>query len=185
MLSDELRAVALQEARAAAGMLFGQIAFRRGIDLEDGLEQALDAVDQVYQGFLAMLAGTSRMSVELGTPREQNTTHPDSERGLMATITDTQEFDVTITTADGRGFATADALTYEVDDEAVVSVVGATDEDSHTATVRAGAPGSALVTITDSAVTPPLTAAVAVTVTAGPTVAVNITEGEPREQAPA
>jgi len=184
MVSDDLRVVALQEANTAVGGLFGQLAFRTGVSLEDGLLQAEQAVRHVYQAYLAMLAGTTQMAVTIGDPRPQSTTVPPNEGELVATITDTQEFDVTVATADGRGFATADTLDYTVSDEAVVTVIGATDEDSHTATVRAGTPGTALVTITDNAVDPPLTAAVAVTVTAGPTVAISVTEGEPREQTP-
>ena len=70
---------------------------------------------------------------------------------------DNEQVDVTVRPVDAKGFESADALEYVVADETIATVVGATDEDSHTATIVAGVPGSTTVTITDPTAVDPAT----------------------------
>jgi hypothetical protein len=101
----------------------------------------------------------------------------------MAQLHDNEQVDVTISAVDAKGFETADAITYEVV-EGDVTVVGATDEDSHTATIVAGTPGPYRVTATDAtAIDPvtnlPLAADISGVVSPAGAVSISVTEGTP------
>lgn len=84
---------------------------------------------------------------------------------------DTEQFTLTLEAQDSKGFAVADTLTWTVDDPNVVSLQ--VSSDTMSATILAGAPGSAVVTITDGT----LTATEAVDVVPGAVAKLVLTEG--------
>jgi hypothetical protein len=86
-------------------------------------------------------------------------------------IHDTEQFTLTLEAQDSKGFAVADTLTWTVDNPAVVSLQ--VSSDTMSATIVAGAPGSAVVTITDGT----LTATEAVDVVPGAVAKLVLTEG--------
>lgn len=140
---------------------------------------------RVAYAYDAFLQGSVSMSVTVGDaydqPTANATTNPVSG-GTAMQLKDNQQVDITVATADAKGYQTADLIDYSGFDATIVTVIGADDDDSHTATVVAGAVGTTTITITDNAVTPALSTDFLVEVIAGDTTAVNVTSGDPVDQ---
>ncbi len=97
---------------------------------------------------------------------------------------DTEEFTLSVDTKDAKGFETADAIEWAADDAgAVIALTPAADGRS--CLVSAVAPGSAVITVTDSAASPALTATEAVDVVPGATATIALAEGPVSPQTPA
>jgi len=163
------------------------MALQPGEDRDATYARLEHAVLTTAETFLAWLHGPNRLLIEFGDIVNQDTLLPTGNTnagGNMAQLHDNEQVDITVSAVDGKGFASADTITYEVDDETVVTVVGGTDEDTQTATLVAGVPGSAVVTITDSGAVDsttglPLSATLAVDVIAAGAVAINVAVGTP------
>lgn len=115
-----------------------------------------------------------RMQVTAGDVTEQE------ERKPMQ-IHDNEQFTLSVTESDAKGFPVIDNVEWTVDNADVVSLVVADDKQS--CLVVAGNPGSAVVTITDGT----LSATEAVDVVAGTAALISISEGavETQPEAPA
>ena len=86
-------------------------------------------------------------------------------------IHDNEQFDIVVDAVDSKGVPTADSFTATVDNDAALTLV--TASDGKTFTIKAGLPGSAVVTITDGT----LSVTEAVDVVPGNAATISITEG--------
>lgn len=163
----------------------------RGENRDETYERLTSAVLTTADNFLTWLRGPTRLLIEFGDIVNQDTLLPTGNTnagGNMAQLHDNEQVDITVAAVDAKGFESADALTYVSADETVATVLGATDDDSHTATIVAGNPGSTTVTVTDPTAIDPVTGAaifatIAVDVVAAGAVTVQVTEGTPVPQA--
>lgn len=94
-------------------------------------------------------------------------------------VHDNEQFTLSVSAVDSKGFPTSDTFTVSVDNPDVVSVVD-DDQDGRTFLVVAGNPGSAVVTIQES--DGPLFVTEAVDVVVGDAVTVSVVEGTPEDQ---
>jgi hypothetical protein len=109
-------------------------------------------------------------------------TRQDDNQEIPVQIHDDEQFTLTVNATDAKGFAVTDAnLAWTVDNTAVASLQVSTD--LQTATVVAGTPGSAVVTLTDSV--SGLTVTEAVDVVAAGVALITLAEGTVTKQAPA
>jgi hypothetical protein len=113
-----------------------------------------------------------RMKVTAGDVTEQQ------ERKPMQ-IHDNEQFTLSVTESDAKGFPVIDAVEWTVDNADVVSLQ--VSDDKQSCLVVAGNPGSAVVTITDGT----LSATEAVDVVAGTAALISIQEGAVETQPPA
>lgn len=131
--------------------------------------------DQFYL-FLNRSDPAVSMTLEVGPTTTQGDTSP-------MQIHDNEQFTLTVSEQDSKGQSVSDQLTWTSSDETVATVQVAADTMS--ATVVAGNPGSAVITVTDSASN--LSATEAVDVVAGTAATISMAEGtaEPQPSAPA
>lgn len=144
----------------AAGVL-GTIGARRLI---------LNTADE----FRSWIAGPTVFRLIPGTVTEQSTGAPTgtpTNDGGSMQIHDNEQFTLSVQATDSKGVAVADTLTWEVDDENVATVV--VSDDTMSATVVAGLPGSTVITVSDGN----LTATEAVDVVPGGVALLTVTEG--------
>lgn len=113
-----------------------------------------------------------RMQVTAGDVTEQE------ERKPMQ-IHDNEQFTLSVTESDAKGFPVIDAVEWTVDRADVVSLV--VSDDKQSCLVVAGVPGSAVITITDGT----LSATEAVDVVPGAAALISISEGAVETQPPA
>jgi hypothetical protein len=92
-------------------------------------------------------------------------------------IHDNEQFALTVSAVDSKGFPTSDTFTAVADNPDVVSIMD-DDQDGRTFLVVAGNPGSAVITISDGA----LSVTEAVDVITGEAVSISLVEGEPEDQ---
>lgn len=188
---DQLRVDALLAALDFHENVDGDFALTPGESRADTYARLRTAVLETADDFLCWLRGPNRLLITFGQVIHQNTLLPTGNHnagGTVAQLHDNEQVDITVVAVDAKGFESADALTYAVGDETICTVVGATDEDSHTATIVAGNPGSTTVTVTDpTAVDPatsqPIFATIAVDVLPAGAVTITVTEGTPVPQA--
>jgi hypothetical protein len=109
------------------------------------------------------------MTVTAGEVTKQEEKHP-------MQIHDDEQFTLSVTETDAKGFPVVEDLTWTVDNTDVVTLTVADDKQS--ATVVAGNPGSAVVTLTDGT----LTVTEAVDVVAGDGALITLSEGVPEKQ---
>lgn len=161
MDEDELRLAALSLAVAKTSSMSGGCT-----------HEVLPTADQ-YAAWVARRTPV-RMKVTAGDVTEQK------ERIPMQ-MHDNEQFTLSVTESDAKGFPVIDAVEWTVDNAEVVSLV--VSEDKQSCLVVAGVPGSAVITITDGA----LSATEAVDVVAGAAALISIQEGtvEPQPEAPA
>jgi hypothetical protein len=108
---------------------------------------------------------------------------PTLRKGSTVQLTDLQQVTISVAEFDSKGQPAADALTWSVDNTAVVSLVPSADTQS--CLCVAGTDGTATVTVTDGSVTPPLTATDVLTVVSSVATSLVISEGTPEDQPPA
>lgn len=172
-MTDPDRAPALQAAvafHAAVGDLTEQL----GVDAAVTIAAGETAVRNTAEVFLAWLKGTVSLTLIAGPITDQQSGLPTgtpTTQGGTVQLHDNEQFDLTVDTKDAKGFETPDQVTWTVDDETVATVV--VSDDTRTATIVAGNPGSAVVTVTDGT----LTATEAVDVVPGGTALISLTEG--------
>lgn len=138
----------------------------------DGPE-VLGLAERMYQWLMTPPVPT-HLALVVGGPIKQNTPkEPDTVQ-----IHDDEQFTLTVQATDAKGFAVTDPnLTWSVDNESVA--VLQVSDDKQTATVVAGVPGSAVVTLTDGT----LTVTEAVDVVPGGVALITLTEGTVQKQA--
>lgn len=104
-------------------------------------------------------------------------------KGNIVQLTDLQQVTLTVAEQDSKGQPVADTLAWTVDNPAVIAVTPSADTRS--CLCKAGTDGTATVTVTDSSVTPPLTASDTITVVSSVATSLSIAEGTPEAQPPA
>lgn len=184
---DDARALALTKALDFHADIDGDMRLQVGEDRDATYRRLEQAVLATAETWLAWLRGPTHLIVSFGPIVNQETKLPTGSThtgGTTMQLHDNEQVDVTVRPVDAKGFESADALEFTVSDDTVVSVVGATDEDSHTATLVAGNPGSAVVTITDPTAIDPATSApifvtIAVDTLPAGAVALNVEVGTP------
>lgn len=188
---DATRAEALDDAIEFHSRIDGDLRLRRGESTDETYARLTEAVLNTADTFLVWLRGPTRLLIEFGDIVNQDTSLPTGNTnagGNAMQLHDNEQCDVTVSAVDAKGFESADAIVYESADETVATVVGATDDDSHTATIVAGVPGSTVVTVTDPTAIDPITgaaifASIAVDVVAAGAVTIKVAEGTPVPQA--
>jgi hypothetical protein len=152
------------------------------------LEARLAAIKHIADEFYTWLTVPIRLQTAIapltyeqhGGPPAQTRYHEGHPN--MATLTDTQQVALTVAETDSKGESvTTDTLVWAVDNPNVVALTVAAD--TYSAEAVAGAPGTANVTVSDSA-NPALTGSLVLTVVSGAATSLVITEGTPEEQPP-
>lgn len=108
---------------------------------------------------------------------------PTVRKGMQVQLNDLQQVTLSIAEQDSKGQPVSDALAWSVDNSAVISLVPSADTQS--CLCVAGTDGTAVVTVTDNSVTPPLTASDTITVVSSAATNLVISEGTPEDQPPA
>ena len=107
---------------------------------------------------------------------------PTIRKGVTVQLTDLQQVTLSVAEQDSKGQPVADQLAWTVDNGTVISLVPSADTQS--CLCVAGVDGTAVVTVTDNSVTPPLTASDTLTVVSSAATALVISEGTPENQPP-
>jgi hypothetical protein len=174
-VSDENRIAALNAAVAAVD----DLALIPGVDADHTDRINRDRVLHTAEEFLAWLRGPISIHLLAGAVLDQSTGlptgTPTSQGGTMQ-IHDNEQFDLTVDTKDAKGFETADVVSWSSSDETVATLV--VSDDSRTATVVAGNPGSTTIQVSDGV----LSATEAVDVVPAGTATIALTEGPVTEQ---
>ncbi len=108
---------------------------------------------------------------------------PVVKKGNTVQLTDVQQVTLTVAEQDSKGQPVSDALTWSVDNPAVIALTPSADSSS--CLCVAGTDGTATVTVTDDSVTPPLTASDVITVVSSAATSLVISEGTAEAQPPA
>jgi len=106
-----------------------------------------------------------------------------NRKGTEVQLTDLQQVTLSVAEQDSKGQPVSDQLAWSVDNSAVISLVPSADTQS--CLCVAGTDGTAVVTVTDNSVTPPLTASDTITVVSSAATNLVIAEGAPEDQPPA
>jgi hypothetical protein len=181
--ASNLRQVALDASLRLHTQIEGEFTLERGVSGAGTVMHAEHEIRDTAETFYAWLAGTVRLVLTYGAIQKQT--------GVFAgpiTLTeenhvqlhDDEQFTLSVATKDAKGFDTADAIDWTVDDDTVVTLNVA--DDGRSCTVVAGQPGSAVITVTDSATDPVLSATEAVDVVAGGTATIQLAEGSVDKQ---
>lgn len=172
-MSDAARAAALQSAVRFHGYV-GDLDLRCGVDAGHTIAAGQISVLDTAEVFLAWLRGPAHLALTAGPVVDQTSGLPTGtpiSEGVPVQIHDNEQFDVTVTAEDAKGFATADAVTFVSSDETVFTVVAGADP--MTSTVVAGVPGSAVLTVSDGT----LSATLAVDVVPAGAATIALSEG--------
>jgi hypothetical protein len=108
---------------------------------------------------------------------------PTIRRGINVQLNDLQQVTLSVAEQDSKGQPVADALDWSVDNGAVIAITPSADTQS--CLCVAGVDGTAVVTVTDNSVNPPLTASDSITVVSSAATSLVISEGTPEDQPPA
>jgi hypothetical protein len=143
-------------------------------DIGDARTEVLGTADVLYRWLTRPVTLTLAAGPAVNQTTGQPTTTPTGVPQMQ--LHDNEQVDLSVTTADAKGFATADSLTWMSSDESVATVT--VSADSKTGTVVAGNPGSAVITVSDGT----LSATEAIDVVPAGTATISIAEGTPVEQ---
>jgi hypothetical protein len=108
---------------------------------------------------------------------------PTIRKGSIVQLNDLQQVTLSIAEQDSKGQPVADQLVWSVDNGGVISLVPSADTLS--CLCVAGTDGTAVVTVADNSVNPPLTASDTITVVSSAATSLVIAEGTPEDQPPA
>jgi hypothetical protein len=108
---------------------------------------------------------------------------PTIMKGSAVQLTDIQQVTLSVAEVDSKNQPVSDTLTWSVDQPGVIAITPSSDTLS--CLCVAGTDGTAVVTVTDSTVTPPLTASDTLTVVSSAATSLVITEGTAEDQPPA
>lgn len=178
-----LRIEALGASLELHAQIEGEFALRRGVARNETTLDAEFDIRSTAETLYAWLNGTTRMVVTYGAVQKQTGVFAGpitfTEENTVQ-LHDDEKFTLSVRTVDAKGFDTADAITWDVDDTAVVTLN--VSEDGRSCEVLAGQPGSAVITVTDAATDPVLSATEAVDVVPGGTATITLTEGDVSKQ---
>jgi len=157
-----------------------RLALAAAVDLLSPLGEADAArVTATAQALFAWLVGPAFLVVTPGTVVSQATGQPTgtpTPTGGTMQLHDNEQVTLTVAEADAKGVALQDTLTWTVDQATVATLQVSADTQS--ALLVAGLPGSAVVTVTDGA----LSATLAVDVVPGGVATITVTPGTPEPQ---
>ena len=108
---------------------------------------------------------------------------PTVRKGTAVQLNDLQQVTLSIAEVDSKGQPVSDQLAWSVDNGAVIALTPSADTQS--CLCVAGTDGTAVVTVTDNSVNPPLTASDTITVVSSAATSLVISEGAPEDQPPA
>ena len=108
---------------------------------------------------------------------------PTVMKGSAMQLTDIQQVTLSVAEVDSKNQPVSDTLTWSVDQPGVIAITPSADTQS--CLCVAGTDGTAVVTVTDSSVDPPLTASDTLTVVSSAATSLVISEGTPEDQPPA
>ena len=108
---------------------------------------------------------------------------PTVMKGSAVQLTDIQQVTLSVAEQDSKGQPVSDTLTWSVDQPGVIALTPSADTQS--CLCVAGTDGTAVVTVTDNSVTPPLTASDTLTVVSSAATSLVISEGTAEDQPPA
>jgi hypothetical protein len=108
---------------------------------------------------------------------------PTLMKGNTVQLTDLQQVTLSVAEQDSKGQPVSDSLTWSVDQPGVIALTPSADTQS--CLCVAGTDGTAVVTVTDNSVTPPLTASDTLTVVSSAATSLVISEGTAEAQPPA
>jgi len=181
--ASTLRQAALDASQRLHAQIEGEFALRPGVDRNETTLDAEFDIRSTAETFYAWLNGTTHLSLERGPVTKQT---PGSPAGTTLNeestvqIHDDEQFTLSVHTTDAKGFETSDQIDWAVDNTDAVTLQ--VSDDGRSCTVVAGQPGSAVITVTDSATDPVLSATEAVDVVAGGTATITLTEGDVTKQ---
>ena len=108
---------------------------------------------------------------------------PTIRKGSIVQLNDLQQVTLSIAEQDSKGQPVADQLVWSVDNGDVIAITPSGDTQS--CLCVAGVDGTAVVTVADNSVNPPLTATDTITVVSSAATSLVISEGTPEDQPPA
>jgi hypothetical protein len=181
--ASTLRRAALDASLRLHEQIEGEFALRPGVSRNETTLDAEFDIRSTAETFYAWLNGTTRLTLTRG-PITKQTGAPagatSNEENETMQLHDDEKCTVTADTRDAKGFETADAIRWEVDDTAIVTAN--VSDDGRSCEFVAGSPGSAVATVTDDSVDPPLSATLAIDVVPGGTATIQLTEGDVSKQ---
>ena len=107
---------------------------------------------------------------------------PTIREGNIVQLNDLQQVTLSVGEVDSKSQPVADQLVWTVDNSSVIAITPAADTQS--CLCVAGTDGTAVVTVTDNSVNPPLTASDTITVVSSAATSLVINEGTPEDQPP-
>ena len=177
-----LRQAALDASLRLHEQIEGEFTLERGVSGADTVMHAEAEIRDTAETLFAWLNGTTRIRLQRGPVTKQTGIPADSTLTEENTVQihDDEQFTLSVHTQDAKGFDTTDAIDWAVDDPSVVTLN--VSDDGRSVTVVAGSPGSAVITVTDTATDPELSATEAVDVVPGGTATITLTEGDVTKQ---
>lgn len=108
---------------------------------------------------------------------------PTIRKGMTVQLNDLQQVTLSVAEVDSKNQPVSDQLAWSVDNGDVIAITPSADTQS--CLCVAGTDGTAVVTVTDNSVNPPLTASDTITVVSSAATSLVISEGTPEDQPPA
>ncbi|WP_147269057.1 hypothetical protein [Sphaerisporangium album] len=173
--------IAALQAAVDTHVRLGSLTLCPGVDRAATIAQAETNIRRTAQTYLAWLQGTVRLRLIPGPIRSQSTGAPTGTpipEGETVQLHDDEEITYTVDTEDAKGFDTPETITWSVDNPEVATLRVA--EDTRSADVIAGVPGSATVTASIPALD--LSVTEAIDVVPGGTATIKMVPGEVRKQ---
>ena len=108
---------------------------------------------------------------------------PTVKKGTVVQLNDLQQVTLSVAEVDSKNQPVSDQLAWSVDNGDVIAITPSADTQS--CLCVAGVDGTAVVTVADNSVNPPLTATDTITVVSSAATSLVISEGTPEDQPPA
>lgn len=163
------------------------LALQFAIEVRPAGAQAADVTaiaDFFYRwltGPVALVLSCDSLTYQQAAPEDPGT--PTVMKGNTVQLTDTKQVTLTVAEQDSKQQpVTGDALTWTVDNPAIVAITPAAD--GYSCLCVAGTDGVATVTVADNTVTPPLTGTDVLTVVSSAATSLMISEGTAEAQPP-
>lgn len=174
------------ENRVLALQLAIQTVVPDGVGLTPGMKGSdVTSVATIFYQWLEgpafLLMTVDPMTFDQAAPEGPG--QPTIRKGNIVQLNDLQQVTLSVAEVDSKNQPVSDALVWSVDNGDVISLVPAADTQS--CLCVAGVDGTAVVTVTDNSVNPPLTASDAITVVSSAATSLVISEGTPEDQPPA
>lgn len=181
-----LNRVAALEAAVRFHESVGDLGLQCGVDADTTITHGELLVRQTATTFLTWLNGAVSITLTTGPTINQDTGQigdpPILTGDNMAQIHDNENTSFTVKTADGKGFETPDAVTWQIAPDDGSIITWSTSADGKTINVVAVAPGTVTGTVTDTQAfgpdgTTPLSASFTIDVLVGGTATITVEQG--------